>query len=302
MPPSASLSMPTWQKVAIAVLVILLLVVLGSPFATYWAYRHGTQMHPDGMVQRDYSYYELLGLRLTHTQYTPRYNSLQGKLVQNRWISQPVPNPQDSDWWTVTHFQFGKSEQTDANILVEYLTDLSRDISLEKWSTDHPRHAEVMWQEIEMAARGGFFLLIPDIVRRMTQHSTSEMQEAYFADHPAAARPTPNEASAITEERERKIARHWLEPYLVTLYQDLGTAAAEAELWNKAYFAARQLTRLAPGHPEVDPLLDRIPTEEKAAAKQQFERVTNPKLTPPKPQEKKNPAPGEADQPSAEAA
>lgn len=294
--------MPTWQKVAIALLVVLLLVVLGSPFATYWAYRSGTQMHPDGMVLRDYSYYELVGLRLTHTEYTPRYNSLQGKLVQNRWISQPAPNPQDSEWWTVTHFQFGKSEETDASILYEYLTDMGRDVSLEKWSTDHPRHAEVMWGEIETASRGGFFLLIPDIVRRMTQHSLSEMREAYYADFPAASRKKPNEASAVTEERERKIARHWLYSYLVTHYQDLGNAAAEAELWNKAYFAAEQLTRLAPGHPEVDPLLDRIPTEEKAAAKQSFERVTKPNQTPPKPEEKQDPAPDKADSPAPEAA
>lgn len=293
--------MPTWQKVAIAVLVVLLLLVLGSPFATYWAYRNGTQMHPDGMVIRNYSYYELLGLRLTHTEYNSRYNSLQVKLVQNRWISQPAPNPQDADWWTVTHFQFGKSEETDANILYEYLTGINRDVSLEKWSTDHPRHAEVMWGEIETAARGGYFLLIPDIVRRMTQHSTSEMQEAYFADFPAASRPQPKEPSATTEERERKIARHWLTPYLVTLYQDLGTAAAEAELWDKAYFAARQLTRLAPGHPDADPLLDRIPTEEKATIKENFERATNPTQTPPKPDDKQDPAPGETDQPAAEA-
>lgn len=282
--------MPRWQVVALTLLSVLLILILGLPFMAQWSYKEGVQLHPVGFDLRNYAYYQALGLRLTRTTYTSRYSSLQTQLVRNNWISQPVPNPQDSDWVTVQHLHFGRYWTSDAKVLYTYLNENSGQPNLEKWGQENPRGAEVMWNEIERATQGGYFLLIPDIIQRMTEETAGEMERHYFADHPGAARPRKNEPSATTEDRERAIARHWLHPYLIQRYGEVGQAAADARLWDKTYFAGQQIDRLEGDKSAVDQLLDQIPSEEKTAAAESFQRTKISDSPPRKDSEKKDEA------------
>jgi len=254
------------MAIAIAILIVVLLVVAAVVMAS--AGHSGEQISIDGFQRRRFSYYESMGVRLSATDYFDITGNFEQTLVNRDWIEKKKAVPTDEDWITVTHSTANTTFQSDAHILVNYLemagsrgpTDMAA------WSDANPGYATAMWPEIQIAARGNMFILIPDMIHfTMDVASSSNPNWAAVNDdeEKSAVQPEENELSQdeldILEKQQADHARQMLEPFLIEKYFDAGKAAVDAEDGERARFCFQQVLRLQPEHKQAAEALKQVP-------------------------------------------
>lgn len=248
--------------VLIFIPVLLFALLIGAAVIAAMSGHSGEQLAIDGFQRRSFSYHEAFGIRLTATDYFDRTGNLEQELARKGWITSSGKPPADDQWITVRHTTGGEDYVSDANILVGYLQMSGYDgaIDLSAWSTDHPAYAAVMWPEIQTAARGNMFLLVPDIIHHTLDLTASKSTADIGSPEPSADQDQADARQAAQE----KSARESLHPFLTELYLTAGKAAQSAEDVERARFCFQQVLRLAPDHEEAQSALDELPPENAA--------------------------------------
>lgn len=255
-------------RVFVVVLILLVVLVIGGTIVLGTSSHSGEQFSPDGFQRRRFSYFEAFGVRLTATDYFNNTGNLELDLVKNKWITSTGKKPKDKDWVTVSMITQGSFYESDAAILIDYL-DMSNStgaIDLDRWGQANPGYAAIMWPEIQKAAEGNMYILIPDILHHMldlSRQKNNPLPQTWLEqeDDPNAAPPEdlkPKEKAA-GEAQQKKIGQQSLDPFLVELYMTAGKAAQDADQTERARFCYQQVLRLSPDKSEAQQQLDELP-------------------------------------------
>ena len=253
---------------------LLLLLIFGAIVSVIAAVagHEGMQFSPDGFQRRKFSYFEVFGIRVSNTTYFNKTGNLELDIVKNKWITTTGKKPKDDQWVMVSMRTPAGYFESDAAILIDYLemSDGQGSIDLDRWSRANPGYAAVMWPEIQTAAEGNMYLLVPDIVHHMldVSHQKDNPLPQEWLDDDEKAVPdfqdlTQKEKDAGTA-RQKTIGKQSLEPFLAELYMEAGKAAQAAEQTKRARFCFEQVLRLDPGQEEAQQqLADLPPPDEK---------------------------------------
>lgn len=254
-------------RVFVIVLILLVIGVIGLTIVLGTSSHSGVQFSPDGFQRRRFSYYEAFGVRLSATDYFNNTGNLELDLAKNKWITYSGRKPKDKDWVIVSHFTHGTMYQSDAAILIDYLdmSNATGAIDLDRWGQANPGYAAVMWPEIQKAAEGNMYILIPDILHHMLDLSRQKnnplpqdwLKEDDKPDVPADA--LTNQQKSAGETQQKTIGQQSLDPFLVELYMTAGKAAQDADQTKRARFCYEQVLRLAPETREAQQQLDKLP-------------------------------------------
>lgn len=257
------------MRVIVIVVILLVVLVIGGTIVLGTSSHSGEQFSPDGFQRRRFSYFEAFGVRLTATDYFNNTGNLELDLVKNKWITSTGKKPKDDDWVTVSMVTQGSVYQSDAAILIDYLNmaNATGAIDLDRWGQANPGYAAIMWPEIQKAAEGNMYILIPDILHHMLDLSRQKnnplpQKMLELEDDPNAAPPKDDlkpKEKAAGEAQQKKIGQQSLDAFLVELYMTAGKAAQDAEQTERARFCYQQVLRLAPGTPEAQEQLDKLP-------------------------------------------
>ncbi|MBA2113517.1 hypothetical protein [Bremerella alba] len=261
----------TTLRVFIVVLILLVVLVIGGTIVLGTSSHSGEQFSPDGFQRRTFSYYEAFGTRLTATDYFNNTGNLELNLVTNKWITASGKKPKDKDWVTVRLLTQGTIYKSDAAILIAYL-DMSQAngaINLNRWSKANPGYAAVMWPEIQKAAQGNMYILIPDILHHMldlSRQKNNPLPQTWLEQEDQTGPPhddlTQTEKDA-GEAQQKTIGQQSLDAFLTELYLTAGKAAQDSEQTARARFCYEQVLRLAPETKEAQQQLDKLPATEK---------------------------------------
>lgn len=262
-------------RVFVIVVILLVIVVIGGTILLGTSSHSGEQFSPDGFQRRRFSYYEAMGVRLTATDYFDNTGNLELNLVKNKWITSTGKKPKDKDWVTVSMLTQGAFYESDAAILIDYLemSNATGAIDLDRWSQANPGYAAIMWPEIQKAAQGNMYILIPDILHHMldlSRQKNNPLPQAWLIEEDKTVAPPEEltlEEKSAGEARQKTIGQQSFEPYLAKLYLSAGKAAQDAEQTKRARFCYEQVLRLAPGNQEAQQQLDQLPAvaEEESA-------------------------------------
>lgn len=274
------------MRVFIIVVIVLVIVVIGGTIVLGTSSHSGEQFSPDGFQRRRFSYYEAMGMRLTATDYFNNTGNLELNLVKNKWITSTGRKPKDKDWVTVSMLTQGTFYKSDAAILIDYLemSNTTGAIDLDRWGEANPGYAAVMWPEIQKAAEGNMYILIPDILHHMldlSRQKNNPLPQSWLAQEDKTAAPPEDLTSkekAAGETRQNTIGQQSLDPFLIELYLNAGKAAQDAEQTKRARFCYEQVLRLAPGTQEAQQQLDQLPAaaeEEPAEVEDSDAEVTS---------------------------
>ena len=234
--------------------IVVVVVVIGGGIVASTAGQHGEQLAVDGFQRRRFSYYEAFGVRLSPTDYFTSTGNLEQTLVQKKWITDSGTPPKDDEWITYRHSTSQQVYTNDAQLLVSYLemSGHGGPIDLLAWSTDYPGHASVMWPEVQKAAEGNLYILVPDIIHHMLDLTTQGKSE-----------PLPEKLSADEEKAhtaaQAQQARDSLQPFLEQLYLDTGKASQSGGDTARARFAFEQVLRFDPNEAEAQAALAALP-------------------------------------------
>ncbi|QDU78298.1 hypothetical protein Pan97_53830 [Bremerella volcania] len=254
-------------RVFVIVVIVLVIIVIGLTILVGTSSHSGEQFSPDGFQRRRFSYLEAFGIRLTATDYFNNTGNLELDLVKKKWITSSGKKPKDKDWVVVSMLSQGSYYQSDAAILIDYL-DMSKTtgaIDLDRWSQANPGYAAVMWPEIQKAAEGNMYILIPDILHHMLDLSREKNNPLpqTLLTHEDQNVPPPEDLNdkqkAAGEVQQKKLGQQSLDPFLVELYMTAGKAAQDADQTKRARFCFEQVLRLAPQSPEAQEQLDKLP-------------------------------------------
>jgi len=261
-------------RVFVIVLILLVVVVIGGTIVLGTSSHSGEQFSPDGFQRRRFSYYEAFGVRLTATDYFNNTGNLELDLVNNKWITSTGKKPKDQDWVTVTHRTHGSIYESDAAILVDYLdmANATGAMNLDRWSQANPGYASVMWPEIQTAAEGNMYILVPDILHHMldlSRQKNNPLPQTWLEKEDQSKPPLADLSKAEKnsgEAQQKKIGQQSLDDFLTKLYLEAGNAAQEAEEIKRARFCYRQVLRLSPDTPEAQQQLDKLPAAAEKAS------------------------------------
>lgn len=260
-------------RVFVVVLIGLVVLVIGGTITLSTSAHTGVQFSPDGFQRRQFTYYEAFGMRMSATDYFNKTGNLELDLISNKWITSSGKKPKNREWVTVTHMTGGEYFESDAKILVDYL-EMSNGfgaIDLDRWNQVNPGYAAVMWPEIQKAAEGNMYILVPDILHHMldlSRQKDNPISQAWLektdTTDVALADLTKNQRDRRTNE-QKQIGKGSLNAFLEDLYLKAGKAAQDAEDAKRARFCFEQVLRLSPTSTEAQELLDKLP----AAAKEE---------------------------------
>jgi len=246
-------------------ITIFVLVVAAATLAPMAA-NSGEQISIDGFERRRFSYFEIFGKRLSATNYFNSTGNLETMLSSNSWIKDSGKPSKNKTWITATHIRRGSSYQSDSQILVAYLNMAGNGgpVDLHRWSSDHPGLAAAMWKEIQIAADGDMFILIPDMVhaaRNLTPHQPKPASKPNPLPETKEKEDPQKSAKELVERerKEKKVADKKLLPLYVQLYMDAAANAEAASLYQRAHFCLEQVLRLSPDHPSAQKLLEALP-------------------------------------------
>ncbi|MEW4563866.1 hypothetical protein AB1K70_15130 [Bremerella sp. JC770] len=254
-------------RVFVIVLIVLVIVVIGGTIVLGTSSHSGEQFSPDGFQRRRFSYYEAFGVRLTATDYFNSTGNLEIDLAKKKWITSSGKKPKDKDWVTVTMLTQGTIYKSDAAILIDYLdmSNATGAIDLDRWSQANPGYAALMWPEIQIAAEGNMYILIPDILHHMldlSRQKNNPLPQAWLEQKDDQNTP-PDKLSTkekdAGEARQKKIGQPSLDQFLTELYLSAGKAAQDSDQTRRARFCFEQVLRLAPGTAEAQQQLDKLP-------------------------------------------
>jgi len=279
-------------RVFVIVLIVLVIVVIGGTIVLGTSSHSGEQFSPDGFQRRRFSYYEAFGVRLTATDYFNSTGNLELDLVKKKWITSTGKKPKDKDWVTVTMLTQGTIYKSDAAILIDYLdmSNATGAIDLDRWSQANPGYAALMWPEIQKAAEGNMYILIPDILHHMldlSRQKNNPLPQAWLEQDDSQTtsldKLTKKEKDA-GEARQKRIGQPSLDDFLVELYLTAGKAAQDSDQTARARFCFEQVLRLAPGTEEAQQQLDKLPAvaEEEPAEEEASDEEDTSEDTPDK--------------------
>lgn len=227
----------------------------------------GEQFSPDGFQRRRFTYMEVYGVRLTDTTYFNNTGNLELDIAKNNWITSTGKKLKDDQWVMVSLSTPGNHYVSDAAILIDYLdmSNATGAIDLDRWSQANPGYAAVMWPEIQKAAEGNMYILVPDILHHMldlSRQKNNPLPQAWLEKEDRTAPPPEDltkKEKAAGEAQQKNIGQQSLDAFLAELYLTAGNAAQDADQPNRARFCYQQVLRLAPGTEEAQQQLDKLP-------------------------------------------
>lgn len=265
-------------------LLSLVVLVIGIGILLSTSTNTGEQFAVDGFQRRTFSYYDVLGYRLSATEYFPTTGNLEQMLAKKKWITSTGKKPKDSEWITFNHITFNQAYVGDPQILVDYL-EMSNNqgaIDLLAWSTNNPGYASVMWPEIQTAAQGNMYILVPDIIHHMLALSELSGNSIHRGKDAPKIEDLSKEKKAALIAQQTKRGTESLDPFLETLYRDAGKAAQESADTKRARFCYEQVLRFAPNSADIQAELDKLPdepVEESAADEEPVEEEPTAEFT-----------------------
>ena len=244
-------------------LISLVVLVIGVGVLLSTSTNTGEQFAVDGFQRRTFSYYDVLGYRLSATEYFPTTGNLELMLAKKKWITSTGKKPKDSQWVTVTHMTFNQAYVGDAKILVDYLEMSSTQgaIDLSAWSTNNPGYAAIMWPEIQTAAQGNMYILVPDIIHHMLDLSEISGNSIHRGKDAPKIEDLSKEKKAALIAQQTKRGTESLHPFLEVTYRNAGKAAQESGDTKRARFCYEQVLRFAPDAADIQAELDKLPAE-----------------------------------------
>lgn len=234
----------------------LVVLVIGAGMVMSTSAHSGEQFAVDGFQTRSFSYYEAFGVRLSATTYFDRTGNFEETLAKKKWITATGKKPTDDQWITVQHVTGGRVYTSDAQILLDYLAMTATEgaIDLHTWSINNPGYAAIMWPEVQTAAQGNMYILVPDIIHHMLEvsGSTGKSQEI--------ANLKKEELATLTALQTQK-GTESLYPFLKTLYLEAAKAAQGADDPTRARFCYEQALRFDPMSAEIVAELAKFPAK-----------------------------------------
>lgn len=163
---------------------ILLCVVIGLVIFTQ-GHVTGTEFSPTHFQTRDFDFYEIpiLGLQITPIKRTGTTPQAATFLRQNAYI--PTPTGQPENWHLVRISRgLGNTTPADAGMLIDQFSLQQRgDLYWEKWSTDHPAAAKILWPEISKLAVGELYVLIPAMLEQAQNTTDPAALTKFIAEY-----------------------------------------------------------------------------------------------------------------------
>lgn len=153
-----------------------LIVLFLAGIVLFFGRVQGREFAPSHFEIRRFSFTEipLLRLQITPIRRVSESSVLQSYLKTSSLITRPVGQP--SDWHIIELSRFGVStEPADAKLLTDFLSipdngyrmrrgiAAQSDLYWHQWSIRHPKHAAVLWPQIQKLAERELYLLIPDV-------------------------------------------------------------------------------------------------------------------------------------------
>jgi len=153
-----------------------LIVLFLSGIVLFFGQVEGREFAPSHFEIRRFSFNEipLLRLQITPIRRVSESSVLQSYLNTSSLITRPPGQP--TDWHMIELSRFGVSTQpADAKLLTDFLkipyygfmmrrgAAAQSDLYWHQWSIRHPKHAAVLWPQIQKLAERELYLLIPDV-------------------------------------------------------------------------------------------------------------------------------------------
>ena len=153
-----------------------LIVLFLSGIVFFFGQVEGREFAPSHFQIRRFSFTEipLLRLQITPIKRVSETSTLQSYLATSSMINRPAAQP--SEWHLIELTRFGvSSDPADAKLLTDFLSipyygfarrrGVANQSNLywHQWSTQNPKHAAVLWPEIQKLAERELYLLIPDV-------------------------------------------------------------------------------------------------------------------------------------------
>lgn len=252
----------TSRLLAFALIGLVLLVFIAG-FVMATSTHSGQQFAVDGFQRRSFSYYEVLGVRLSATDYFNNTGNLEQTLAKKKWITDTGKKPKDDQWITIEHTTGGQTFVSDVQILIDYLemTNPQGAIDLAAWSTNNPGYAAIMWPEVQTAAQGNMYILVPDIIHHMLDLSETSRYGTRRNKKATKIEDLSKEQLASLTAQQTKSGTESLYPFLKDLYHEAAKAAQDADDKKRAKFCYEQVLRFSPGSAEIQAELDKFPAE-----------------------------------------
>ena len=167
-----------------------LIIIFLAGIVFFFGQVQGREFAPSHFEIRQFSFTEipLLRLQITPIRRVSESSVLQRYLNTSSLISRPAGQP--TDWHIVELTRFGVStEPADAKLLTDFLSIPYRGFAMQsdhywhQWSILHPKHAAVLWPQIQKLAERELYLLIPDVFQiadadpQATTESVDAMRE-----------------------------------------------------------------------------------------------------------------------------
>lgn len=244
-------------------LITFVVLVIGGLILFSTSLNSGEQFSVDGFQRRSFTYYEVLGYRISATTYFDRTGNLEQTLINKKWINDSGKKPEKRKWTTVTHSTSGSSYVGDAQILVNYLSMASNQgaIDLAAWSHNNPGYAKIMWPEIQTAAEGNMYILVPDILHHMLDLSEVSGNSIRRGKTAPKIEDLDKDQKVALIAQQTKQGTNSLYPLLKELYLEAAKAAQEGNDDARAKFCYQQVLRFSPESKEVQAELEKFPAE-----------------------------------------
>ena len=161
-----------WVIVIAGILVSLLLFAM----IRVQGFVSGREFSPITFSMRDFQFYEIpmLGLQITPIKRTGTTARTATYLRQKALIN--VPTPPDDVWHLVFLSRgFTGSTPADAQLLVEHLgLQFGGNDYWRKWSTDNPKHAQILWPLVQILAQRELYILMPPLFELAQRKQSAE--------------------------------------------------------------------------------------------------------------------------------
>ncbi|MGB7328218.1 MAG: hypothetical protein WBD31_25305 [Rubripirellula sp.] len=170
-----------WVSIAAGVM----LAIVGFLIIRTQGFVSGSEFSPTHFQKRDFRFYEI---PLVHLQITPISRSSSttqaARYLRQKNLIPVVTGPPDV--WHLVQISRGLTGATplDAQLLTDQLElSLGSDAYWEKWSTDHPKMAKVLWPVVQRLAQRELYVLIPRLMeiaqlQSATDQSPADLQNA----------------------------------------------------------------------------------------------------------------------------
>lgn len=246
-----------------AALISLVVLVIGAGIVMSTSVHSGEQFAVDGFQRRTFNYYEVMGIRLSATDYFNNTGNLEQTLAKKKWITATGKKPTDDQWITYRHITGSRIYTNDTLILIDYLSMANAQgaIDLSAWSTNNPGYAAIMWPEIQTAAQGNMYILVPDIIHHMLDLSETSGNATNRDKMAPKIEDLSKEQLSSLVAQQTKSGTESLYPFLNDLYLKAAKAAQDADDKDRAKFCYEQILRFSPNSDEIQAELDKFPVE-----------------------------------------